>query len=40
MTLKGELVDFDEGVFTVVDSVIGEVRVSAAKFDCLGFACP
>jgi len=40
VTLKGELVDFDEGVFTVVDSVIGEVRVKAENFNCLGFACP
>ncbi len=40
ITLKGELLGFENDSFILDDQVMGEIRVSAAEFECSGVGCP
>lgn len=37
--ITGELIDFRDGVY-IIDSVLGELRLSSDKVSCVGEACP
>jgi len=40
ITLKGELLGFEDESFILDDQVMGEIRVSALEFECSGVSCP
>ncbi len=40
VTLQGNLLGFDDGIFILDDRVMGEIRVRASEFECRGAACP
>ena len=40
VTLTGELIGTDDGFYIIDEAVMGELRVSAAKFTCVGPKCP